>query len=263
MNDITEEHVGRAEVDHEEIEQLPNHVHEGQKEPYIEKNDNIISINLDAEVTSNSNEMYAIVKERGQSTRLQDYDLDIFKKTGKYKCLQCTEVYMAYKSLEGHLNDKHGGKKFKCDECGVTFNRFYILKDHRIKVHNMAMFSKYQFEGPCKICGKEFKNEQFLRKHIQSKHENLQVQCDSCGKIFTTQLGLKTHTKTVHEGRERNHCCEKCGKSFYDNGRLKMHFENVHEGLKRYKCPHCEKACSQSGDLKRHIRRFHKEEEES
>ena len=58
-----------AEVVHEGIEQLPNPVHEGQKETEIEKNDGVVSINLDAEVTSNSNEMYAIVKERGQSTR--------------------------------------------------------------------------------------------------------------------------------------------------------------------------------------------------
>ena len=242
---------------HEGQKDLSNTVHEGQKETEIEESNDFT--NPEDQMISN-NEMYAIVKERGHSTRLQDYDLDIFKKTGKYKCLQCKEIYRNYNGLEGHLIQKHGGKKFKCDECGSVFNKFYILKDHRAKVHNMAMFSKYQFEGPCKVCGKEFKNEQFLKKHIQSEHENLQFQCDLCGKIFTFKPALITHTKSVHEGRERNQCCDKCGKSFTMKARLKMHIENVHEGLKRFKCQTCGKACSQSGDLKRHIKRFHKEE---
>ena len=39
---------------------------------------------------------------------------------------------------------------------------------------------------------------------------------------------------------------------------VKRHVITVHEGQKNFKCEYCEHAYGQSGDLKRHIDRVHK-----
>ena len=197
-------------------------------------------------------------------------------------CYKCDKVFNSYSSLEHHRGKYHPSrnssgkveKKFKCTICLKKFMLEPALKKHILFVHEGTKNFSCEYEG----CDNKYftkgalkqhilrfhegqKDDQYLKKFIPSERENLPFQCDICGKIFATQYVAYRHTISIHEGREKNHCCEKCGKAFYDYAKLKLHVVNVHEG--RYNCPYCEKACTWSRELKRHIRRFHKEEEES
>ncbi|XP_078061744.1 zinc finger protein 219-like [Mustelus asterias] len=53
--------------------------------------------------------------------------------------------------------------------------------------------------------------------------------------------------------------CAYCGKGFRSSHHLKVHLR-VHTGERPYKCPHCDYAGTQSGSLKYHLERHHREQ---
>ena len=51
----------------------------------------------------------------------------------------------------------------------------------------------------CSQCGKHFKLQKSLRRHIKTVHEGIKFACNECGKQFADPSCLIRHIKSAHE----------------------------------------------------------------
>ena len=91
-------------------------------------------------------------------------------------CLECEEWFLDVKKLR-----KHKKSHIKSSEEFDLQNAV-----HKISPHN------------CKQCGKCFKSQFALKRHVQSFHEGVRYKCDKCGKEFTRTDSLSDHKKRLH-----------------------------------------------------------------
>ncbi|XP_053315608.1 transcription factor Ovo-like 2 [Spea bombifrons] len=78
--------------------------------------------------------------------------------------------------------------------------------------------------------------------------------CDICGKGFRLQRMLNRHMKCHNQ--EKRHLCTFCGKGFNDTFDLKRHVR-THTGIRPYKCEICNKAFTQRCSLESHLKKIH------
>jgi len=94
----------------------------------------------------------------------------------------------------------------------------------------------------CSYCGKVFKYNYSLKKHLETLHEAPTVPCHICGILLKGQKTLITHVKSVHEKSIRHHCPEPgCTMTAVNSHHLKDHIAVVHRGQARYVCSVCGK----------------------
>ncbi|KAL7053029.1 hypothetical protein AAHC03_026287 [Spirometra sp. Aus1] len=106
---------------------------------------------------------------------------------------------------------------------------------------------------PHKNCGKLFRDNSAMRKHLHTHGPRVHV-CAECGKAFVESSKLKRH-QLVHTGEKPFQCTfEGCGKRFSLDFNLRTHVR-IHTGDRPYMCPFegCSKRFAQSTNLKSHI----------
>lgn len=90
---------------------------------------------------------------------------------------------------------------------------------------------------------------------MESIHSNeINLTCHICGRCFRSDVAIRKHL-LVHSGIKPFEC-ELCGKTFSRNDKLKEH-RNCHFGIKRYSCEFCEKCYTQRFNLVIHTRQEH------
>ncbi|KAL5108241.1 Transcriptional repressor protein YY1 [Taenia crassiceps] len=106
---------------------------------------------------------------------------------------------------------------------------------------------------PHKNCGKLFRDNSAMRKHLHTHGPRVHV-CAECGKAFVESSKLKRH-QLVHTGEKPFQCAfEGCGKRFSLDFNLRTHYR-IHTGDRPYLCPveGCSKRFAQSTNLKSHL----------
>ncbi|XP_072188906.1 transcription factor Ovo-like 2 [Excalfactoria chinensis] len=78
--------------------------------------------------------------------------------------------------------------------------------------------------------------------------------CELCGKGFRLQRMLNRHVKC--HSQVKRHLCTFCGKGFNDTFDLKRHVR-THTGIRPYKCEVCNKAFTQRCSLESHLKKIH------
>lgn len=58
---------------------------------------------------------------------------------------------------------------------------------------------------------------------------------------------------------ERDYECETCGKKFFERQDLRHH-ERIHTGVKPHKCPYCPYTCAIRGNLNKHLKHKHEQD---
>ena len=111
----------------------------------------------------------------------------------------------------------------------------------------------------CELCGKEFTNQKFLERHIQTIHESDSYETKEKSNPNPLALGCPRYSSpNPNKPKSANWPCHLCSKLLSSKTALKFHVQNVHEGLRNFKCEYCNKGFSQSSNLKTHILNHHK-----
>ncbi|KAE8281076.1 hypothetical protein D5F01_LYC21658 [Larimichthys crocea] len=103
-------------------------------------------------------------------------------------------------------------------------------------------------EKSCRFCGKRFKRDSFLIRHVERSHKGQKAfKCLKCNKEFDQRNHLILHVR-IHTG-EKPFSCDFCDKTFSQNSSRIVHMR-VHTGEKPYYCAKCGKSFASSSHFK-------------
>ncbi|XP_044736970.1 zinc finger protein 883-like [Chrysoperla carnea] len=202
-------------------------------------------------------------------------------KINRYKCKECTEMFVLEQDLELHERSQHSKHQYSCSECNKPFIHKYLLRKHQwmhakqrmfhckhadcdksfkskqvLHLHYKRCHSNDKKREVCNICGKSVV---YLKNHIYI-HKNEKYKCEQCEQEFTNKYSLDKHTKRKHgnlDDTELNpYLCNICGKRSENLTMLKRHL-TTHSDVKTHKCPICEKLFKSIELVNSHVRYTH------
>ena len=88
---------------------------------------------------------------------------------------------LCHESTKSHVDVKHNGLLFKCDNCQFNSARKSNLENHILVQHNGVAFD-------CSIWQHKNNRKQGLVNHIKKTHEGLRYECHECDGVFTSKL---------------------------------------------------------------------------
>ena len=198
-------------------------------------------------------------KKRGRKKKIKDEDEDEDnfdetpgKKKVKYQCPDgdCSTMFTKEISLVGHVLEHHGEKHSKITEGWVKCTEPGCFHPYKGKAphirHLMNHLKASHPESPillgekserneCSYCGKVFRYNHSMKKHVETYHEAPMVPCHICGMMLKGQKSLSMHVKSVHDKTTVRHYCPEpgCTMSAVNSCHLKDHIAVVHRGQPR------------------------------
>ena len=188
-------------------------------------------------------------------------------------CRKCGEHFLSHISLNTHLEDKHGAKISKCEQCPYTTDRTGSLNRHYKIVHEKIK------DYRCIQCNYETGDRGNLGKHIESVHPPPPVPLiDGADPMMNlpppSNLGSKnmvsapdgenegqwTEEKIALAGEHviTEYRCVKCTYKSDRRNAIRKHIEAVHKKIRRFTCDKCGHEFNQLGNLYTHIKKKHK-----
>lgn len=171
----------------------------------------------------------------------------------KYKCSNCDNAYTYPESMRRHeLRCKGLTVQLKCEICQVSVDSS-LMSAHVRTQHN-------QIKQQCPECGKRFKTNWYLKKHLAAVHRGEgKLPCDICGKMCSSKMAVDLHKRAIHTN-EYTVFCDVCGKGFVAMHSLKKHLKTTHrpdddEPVETFPCPMsgCPKSYRSKASLKWHL----------
>ena len=139
----------------------------------------------------------------GQEEKACPFCFKMFRKPGlsahiaanhkdSYPCKKCGDVFANRELLLAHRESMHH-KVWPCEHCDKVFKVKQMLDNH-IRIHT----KEKPFQ--CHICSQQFTQKVHLMAHISRHDEKVcpKIACPQCGKTFRRQYDLKRHLKKHH-----------------------------------------------------------------
>ena len=151
-------------------------------------------------------------------------------------------------TLQLHQSSQAKRDPFSCDVCGKGFKYQSKLARH-MRVHT----GEKPFE--CTVCHKKFSQQQNIKRHMRVHLGEKPFQCALCQRKFSLKHHMKRHMR-VHTG-EKPFQCAICQRKFSLEQHIKVHMR-THTGAQPFQCALCHKKFSQQQNMKRHMTSMHK-----
>uniref|UniRef100_A0A8C5EYU0 Ovo like zinc finger 2 n=1 Tax=Gopherus evgoodei TaxID=1825980 RepID=A0A8C5EYU0_9SAUR len=119
-----------------------------------------------------------------------------------------------------------------CELCGKGFRLQRMLNRH-VKCHSQVK------RHLCTFCGKGFNDTFDLKRHVRTHTGIRPYKCEICNKAFTQRCSLESHLKKIHgvqqqyaykQRRDKLYVCEDCGYTGPTQEDLYLHVNNAHPG---------------------------------
>ncbi|XP_077994753.1 uncharacterized protein LOC144448399 [Glandiceps talaboti] len=169
-----------------------------------------------------------------------------FKKSGgktyitrQFTCHICDESIVGVAGFEKHMLDGHQVDHcWQCSLCSTSpFRLFHGLQQHMKNMHSVDQESKTVL---CELCGRSFKSEENLKRHMRIHLDTNPIKCSFCEQCFTSQTVLQKHMDKEHSSHPDAFKCETCLKVHTSQEDLEQHKDNQQ----------CVNSNLQCGDLK-------------
>ena len=108
-------------------------------------------------------------------------------------CDQCGKIYNNRKNLRDHKRSVHEGLDLLCHLCSKSFKSKSYLSMHVRRIHDFI-----DEEHSCDFCSKVFKSQNSLYLHNLAVHTVENIPCHKCGKVYKNNYLLKKHIRHMH-----------------------------------------------------------------
>jgi hypothetical protein len=126
-------------------------------------------------------------------------------------------------------------------KCGKRFKKQTFLDKHIQKYHVNNTLSLSERMVVCSLCGVNVKKKH--EWHHKTKNHGTKKKCqyDGCGFESLYRKCFRDHNKRVHLKLPKSTVCSECGKAFYTVTEMNRHVKADHLGEKPYTCEQCGK----------------------
>ncbi|XP_073842771.1 uncharacterized protein isoform X1 [Musca autumnalis] len=149
---------------------------------------------------------------------------------------------------------------YKCELCGISYNREANLRKHTRHKHPLSIDTEYI----CEICNQRFTTKQGLDRHSYMLHAENQtgtrLKCELCGNSYAKNGDLERHMRKKHPLPTDTNICEICNQRFATQRGLDMHSYMMHKETQatiQHKCDICGSCYKVFSNLREHIRKKH------
>ncbi|XP_038069994.1 zinc finger protein 423-like [Patiria miniata] len=172
---------------------------------------------------------------------------------GIFRCEECRRVFSSSASLSNHsrLHATPTDKGFKCSICMEMFYSTVDLQQHYFRTHSEAELGCKKKSFKCGQCDEVFPCLSNLQGHMRIHTDGRKYTCTTCNKVFSLSRNLTIHMRS-HSG-EKPYQCPMCDKRFARKENRKVHLKS-HTGIKPFMCPHCGKMFSRKCHVRDHMR---------
>uniref|UniRef100_A0A3B4AA95 C2H2-type domain-containing protein n=1 Tax=Periophthalmus magnuspinnatus TaxID=409849 RepID=A0A3B4AA95_9GOBI len=242
----------------------PAEATERKPKPAAKKPKAIRKLNFEDEVTT-SPVLGLKIKEGPVEMKPRSLSVAGNKPLGEFVCQLCKEAYADPFSLAQHKCSRIVRVEYRCPECDKMFSCPANLASHR-RWHkpraaatgasaldrdtpSPGLSESGSEDGAydCQFCGKRFKRQAYLRKHIMG-HQALQKKeasnqsplnlspvdcllCPVCGESFTSRAGQERHLRLMHSSQI--YPCKYCPATLYSSPGLTRHINKCHPSENR------------------------------
>lgn len=182
------------------------------------------------------------------------------------QCPRCDKMFKNTSTLKQHIRIHEDQRQYKCDMCGVGFNRRDGLRLH-MKVHTKSD-SRGLKECSCQLCGEKFPNHSMLVIHRNRTHKDgRNYTCHICNRSMISTRSLEWHLAHIHnetmpgivkdessvDAETKRVSCYHCDKTFKTEMILRTHVKNTHVEKEPMKCLDCDLKFTSEVRLKHHM----------
>ncbi|CAC5396143.1 KRAB [Mytilus coruscus] len=187
--------------------------------------------------------------EKENDEIITENGLEIGTNDCSIECEICSKDFSSFSNLRSHMTVHRGksrkSKKFKCEICGRTFEKRYLLVNHEKSHIGDVVRDDKQLKFKCGVCGKQEPDKRGFENHLRVHTGERPFQCDVCDLSFKQKSHLRRHSRVhtgefLHEGSFIQ--CEICSRHFGQNHQLIRHMKcHYPPAKKEYKCDLCPK----------------------